>query len=188
MAIFGGAGISPRSAVYRSAETFARALAAQGWAIRCGGYGGVMAAVARGAKAGGGGAHGVLLPGLEGVPSPDLLSHETATDLYDRLRRLIEPADCYAAFAGSTGTLNEIAMLLAFYRSGQKLQRPLLLIGKQPAALPALLLESDWFPADAIGAVQQFPNAAAALRFCVRWRADRESSPESAIPTRSRAR
>ena len=188
IAIFGGAGVSPGAAAYRAAENFSRTLSAQGWAIRCGGYGGIMAAVARGAKRGGGGAHGVLLAGLEGAPSPDLISHENAVDLYDRLRRLIEPADCFAAFTGSTGTLNEIAMLLAFHRSGQKLNQPLLLIGKQPAALPALLIENGWFPAQASGPVHPVANVAAALRFCARWSAGLDSSRESARPPRRRAR
>ena len=109
-------------------------------------------------------------------------------DLYDRLRLLIEPADCYAAFTGSAGTLNEIAMLLAFYRSGQKLNRPLLLIGKQPAALPALLIGNGWFPPAAAGCLHAFQGPAAALRFCQRWRAARDLSRKKTRPPRALAR
>ncbi len=163
--IFGGSDVRPGQPAWREAFEFSRIMAATA-RIYCGGYGGVMDAVARGAKAGGGGAHGILCTGLEwgNRPSPALASNETARDLYDRLRRLIEPARVYVAFDGSCGTLNEIAMLLGFYRSGQKLGRPLILVGKRNHALAAALKGAGYLPASARPAVKIALNAASAVR------------------------
>ena len=148
IAVFGGSAVKPRDPAWQQAFEFSRIMTLSGARIHCGGYGGVMDAAARGARAGGGGAHGVLCDGLEkgNRPSPALASHETARDLYDRLRRLIEPARLFAAFDGSCGTLGEIAMLLGFYRSGQKLDRPLILVGARNRALAAGLKRTGYLP------------------------------------------
>ena len=70
------------------------------------------------------------------------------------MRRLIEPARVYVAFDGSCGTLNEIAMLLGFYRSGQKLGRPLILGGKRNHGLAVALKRAGYLPASARPAVK----------------------------------
>ena len=70
----------------------------------------------------------------------------------------------YVAFDGSCGTLNEIAMLLGFYRSGQKLSRPLILVGHRNHALAAALKGAGYLPVSARPAVKTALTAASAVR------------------------
>jgi hypothetical protein len=163
--VFGGSHVRPGSAVWRDAYDFSRRIAPLA-RLYCGGYDGVMDAVAQGARAGGGGAHGVRCTALEpgSTPSPSLASHEMARDLYDRLRRLIEPAQVYVAFAGSCGTLNEVALLLAFYRSGVKNDRPLILVGLRNKTLAAALKCAGYLPETALRSVQMTAGADGAYR------------------------
>jgi len=59
--VFGGSRCSTDSAEYRDAVKLGRLLAGQGFTVVCGGYGGVMEAVSRGARAAGGEVLGITL-------------------------------------------------------------------------------------------------------------------------------
>ena len=55
-------------------------------------------------------------------------------------------------------------MLLSYYRSGQKLGRPLILVGKRNLALAAALKRTGYLPASARPAVKSALTVASAVR------------------------
>ncbi len=95
-----------------AAERLGRLLALAGAVVLCGGHGGVMAAVARGASSERGTVVGIL-PGAgrhEGNPH---LTVALATGLGElRNALLVRAADVVVAVAGEFGTLSEIALAL----------------------------------------------------------------------------
>ncbi len=92
------------------AEAVGRGLAEAGALLVCGGLGGVMAAVCRGARLAGGTTVG-LLPGLDrGEANPDVLI-PIATGLGEgRNLLIVRAADAVIAIGGEYGTLSEIAL------------------------------------------------------------------------------
>ena len=87
-------------------------IAERGGVLVCGGYGGVMAAAARGAKGVGGLTVGVL-SGVERGESNPYIDIEIITGLRDA-RNAINALSCdvMIAIAGGVGTLSEIALAL----------------------------------------------------------------------------
>ena len=103
-----------RLAAFRVGEL----LAARGAVVLCGGGTGVMAAVAAGARAGGGLAVGVL-PGASRADAAPDLSAALATNLGQaRNAILVQSADAVIVVGGSWGTLSELALALAMRRGG----------------------------------------------------------------------
>lgn len=111
--VIGSARIDAGDRRYADAERLGRALAAEGWTVVTGGYGGLMGATSGGAAAAGG--HTV------GLPMSDwkhLTPHESnaelrwSVDYAERLRHLLA-ADVVVALPGGIGTLSEAAMVWA---------------------------------------------------------------------------
>jgi uncharacterized protein (TIGR00730 family) len=128
VALFGSSSPSPE--VQHLAQQVGHAIARQGWVLRNGGYGGTMAAAARGARAAGGTVIGVTC-GAFGRPAPNpFLSEAVETaDLLERLRKLIDGADAFGAFPGGTGTLTEVLLTWEMMVKGLLAPRTLCLIG-----------------------------------------------------------
>lgn len=128
IAVFGSSEPRPGSAPYDEAVDTGRALALAGFDVVTGGYGGVMEGASRGAVSAGGRAIGI---GCElfsdRAPNSYLTSFESAPDLFERTRALIERADGYAVLDGRAGTLAELAFLWALRRAGCLGQRPVVL-------------------------------------------------------------
>jgi len=99
-----------------AAETVGRLLAARGATVVCGGLGGVMAAAARGAKAGGGTSIG-LLPDWDADEAAEEITVALPTGLGEMRNALIVRA-CRAVIAvgGGYGTLTEVALALRLMR------------------------------------------------------------------------
>lgn len=96
------------------AEALGRALVDQGWRVVCGGLGGVMAAVAKGARssknATGSDVIGVL-PGLQADDANQWVDIVIPTGLQHARNVLVVAAgDVVVAVGGGAGTLSEIAM------------------------------------------------------------------------------
>jgi uncharacterized protein (TIGR00730 family) len=128
--VIGSARISSDDPRYLDAERLGRALAAEGWVVVTGGYGGLMGATSSGAAAVGG--HTV------GLPMTDwkhLAPHESnaelrwAEDYAARLRHLMA-ADVVVALPGGIGTLSEAAMVWAAAQTEADAAR-LVLVGDQ---------------------------------------------------------
>ena len=128
--VIGSARIDAGDRRYADAERLGRALAAEGWTVVTGGYGGLMGATSGGAAAAGG--HTV------GLPMSDwkhLTPHESnaelrwSVDYAERLRHLLA-ADVVVALPGGIGTLSEAAMVtlasVIEKETGQADERPLI--------------------------------------------------------------
>jgi uncharacterized protein (TIGR00725 family) len=93
-----------------TAETTGRLLAAEGAIVLCGGLGGVMEAVAKGAKTNGGITVGIL-PGGDPSAANPYIDIPLATGLGEMRNFLIvRSAHALIAIGGGTGTLSEVAL------------------------------------------------------------------------------
>ena len=92
------------------AEALGRGLAQRGHVVVCGGVGGVMAAVARGAADAGGVVVG-LLPGTDRADADPHVTVAIPTGLGElRNALLVRSSDVVVSVGGSWGTLSEVAL------------------------------------------------------------------------------
>ena len=97
---------------YEDARALGRALAENGFAVCSGGYGGVMAAVSRGAKEAGGKTYGVTAEFFAAATVNAWIDVEVRMKTWqERLFELIRLADGFVACKGGTGTLVELAVV-----------------------------------------------------------------------------
>ncbi|MGH7687310.1 MAG: hypothetical protein ACREN2_10905 [Candidatus Dormibacteria bacterium] len=100
----------------RDAEEVGALLAARGAVVVCGGRGGVMAAVARGVRAGGGSSIG-LLPGDDANDACEDITVALPTGLGEMRNALIaHTSRAMIAIGGGYGTLSEIGFALRLGR------------------------------------------------------------------------
>jgi uncharacterized protein (TIGR00725 family) len=130
-----GPGNGPE-ALLTAAEAVGRALARAGAVVVCGGLGGVMAAVSRGARQEGGITVGIL-PGPDRRDANEWLEVAVPTGMGEARNAIVVGcADAVIALGGGYGTLSEIALAL-------KLRRPVICLeswdisGVDAAADPA---------------------------------------------------
>jgi len=130
-AVFGGAWIEEAEPEYAGAVELGRRAAGAGVHLVCGGYGGIMEAVSRGAAGAGGAAVGVSISAWDGRVTPNRwLTHVVAArDLLARFPLLLD-ADVWVAFPGGVGTLAEVALGWNLMQMSVE-PRPLLLVGER---------------------------------------------------------
>jgi len=135
VAVFGSSQAQRDSPHYRLAAELGAALARRGAEVRCGGYGGVMAAVSSGAKAAGGNVVGCTLGwfGETRVPGGHLDEIEEAPDLHARIECLLRGARGAVVLPGGVGTMNELFWVWT-----------LLLFDRDPAPQSLVLLGEPW--------------------------------------------
>jgi uncharacterized protein (TIGR00725 family) len=111
--VFGASWAQPESALYAEGVALGAALAASGFDVITGGYGGLMEATSKGCAEGGGGATGVLVPSLfpqrasEG--NPYLTARVDAPSLLTRIdAMLVRAPRLLVALPGTLGTLTEL--------------------------------------------------------------------------------
>jgi uncharacterized protein (TIGR00725 family) len=103
--------------VVAAAESVGRELGARGAVVVCGGLGGAMEAVCRGAKGAGGTTVG-LLPGLDRGEANPYVDVAVPTGLGEARNALVvRAADALVAIGGGYGTLSEIGLAL---RAGKR--------------------------------------------------------------------
>ena len=111
IAVVGGSSCTPEEAA--AAAAVGRLLAEAGAVILCGGLGGVMEAVARGAQEAGGGITVGLLPGSDPAEANAAIEVPLATGMGEMRNALIvRAAQAVIAIGGGVGTLSEIALAL----------------------------------------------------------------------------
>ncbi|GAA1302580.1 hypothetical protein Psi02_48180 [Planotetraspora silvatica] len=111
VAVIGSARIEEPDPAWQEAHTLGTALAARGWTVMTGGYGGLMGATARGAHEAGATVIGLPMRGWAALtPSPWCTELRWAGDYSDRLRHLLT-ADAVVALPGGIGTLAEAAVV-----------------------------------------------------------------------------
>lgn len=109
--IFGSSLPVEGSGAYEDARRLGRLLAEQGFTVCNGGYGGLMAASARGAREAGGHTIGVTCTIWPGKANPWIVEEIRVATFMDRLTNLIERGDAYVVLPGGTGTLAELALV-----------------------------------------------------------------------------
>ena len=108
IAVIGGGSCTAEEAAL--AEETGRLLAGEGAVVVCGGLGGVMEAVAKGAQANGGTTVGIL-PGADPAAANAYIDVPLATGLGEMRNFLIvRSAHALIAIGGGVGTLSEIAL------------------------------------------------------------------------------
>jgi uncharacterized protein (TIGR00725 family) len=117
VAVIGAGGAAQDSATWALAEEVGRRLAEAGVTVVCGGGGGVMAAVSRGAASAGGEVIGVL-PGSEVDGGNPDLTHVVATGIgHARNLAVVGSGEVVIAIGGEWGTLSEIGHARAIGRT-----------------------------------------------------------------------
>ena len=109
--IFGSSLPGEGSSAYDDARRLGRLIAEKGYAVCNGGYGGLMAASARGAREAGGHTVGVTCTVWSGKANPWIVDEIRAGSFIDRLMGLIGRGDAYVVLPGGTGTLAELALV-----------------------------------------------------------------------------
>src|ERR1700680_324432 len=127
--VFGSSRPEDGHADYVEALELGRALAAAGFAVCTGGYGGGMEAVSRGASESGGrvlgGASSFFRP-----PANRWVEEETRVATWqERLFELVRLGDGYVACKGGTGTLVELAVVWEMLNKKAMKQRPFVVLG-----------------------------------------------------------
>lgn len=115
---------------YERGRLLGKQLAASGYTVCNGGYGGIMEATARGAKEGTGQTIGVTTKDFGGPVNRWIDQEIKMAKWSERLFRLIELGDAYVIFDGGTGTLVEL--FVVWEMSNKKFfTKPIVIFGKQ---------------------------------------------------------
>jgi uncharacterized protein (TIGR00725 family) len=127
--VFGSSRPREGEADYAEALALGRALAARGFAVCSGGYGGVMEAVSRGAKEAGGKTYGVTADffGREANPWIDVEVRKKSWG--ERLFELMELGDGFVVCKGGTGTLVELALVWEMRNKSVMKAKPVAVLG-----------------------------------------------------------
>jgi uncharacterized protein (TIGR00730 family) len=130
VAVFGSADPREGEPGYELARRVGALLAASGFDVVTGGYGGVMEGASRGAAESGGRAIGVTSATFAGrEPNRFLTERRDMPDLVSRTGALIDAACGYIVLHGSSGTLAELTLVWALHRAGSLGSRPVVLLG-----------------------------------------------------------
>lgn len=151
--VFGSSRPRVGDADYEEAQALGRALAARGFAVCSGGYGGVMEAVSRGAKEAGGKTYGVTAE-FFGRKANEWVDVEVKKKTWEeRLFELIKVGDGFVACKGGTGTLVELAVVWEMLNKSVMEAKPLAVLG------------AFWQPIlDRVREVEQGPRSATGSR------------------------
>ena len=143
VAVFGSSRAAPQSPATILARELGEALARRGVEVRCGGYAGVMAGVAEGARSAGGRVVGCTIEWFADsrVPNEHLTEVVPAGDLASRIARLLDGTSAAIALPGGIGTLNELFWVWTLLLHGKGESRRLIALGSEYLDLMQLLTQ-----------------------------------------------
>jgi uncharacterized protein (TIGR00730 family) len=128
--VFGSSRPQEGQADYEEARLLGRVLAEQGFAVCSGGYGGVMAAVSRGAKDAGGKTFGVTASFFKKAKLNPWIDVEVRKKTWQaRLFELIRRGHGFVACKGGTGTLVEVAVVWEMLNKAVMPAKPFVALG-----------------------------------------------------------
>lgn len=132
VSVFGTSRTTQGQPLYQQALALGKALAESDFTVACGGYGGVMEAVSRGASQASGKVIGVTCSAFGPKGPNKWVSTEIRTaKLTERLGKLVELASAYVVLQGGTGTLLELAEVWELSNKGfAEAQKPIIMIGQ----------------------------------------------------------
>src|ERR1700730_15857971 len=127
--VFGSSRPADGHADYVEALELGHALAASGFAVCTGGYGGVMEAVSRGASEAGGRVLAVTSSFFRPRANRWVQEETRVATWPERLFELVRLGDGYVACKGGTGTLVELAVVWEMLNKKAMEQRPFVVLG-----------------------------------------------------------
>jgi uncharacterized protein (TIGR00730 family) len=137
--------VKPGSEDYVQAFELGRALATRGYAVVTGGYDGVMEAVSRGAKEGGGRVIGVtvdvIAQNFARQPNAFLDQEVKTAALLERIDKLVELGSGYIVLPGGSGTLVELGAVWNLAFLGALRGKPIVVVGRGWERVLRLMLE-----------------------------------------------
>jgi uncharacterized protein (TIGR00730 family) len=174
VAVFGSSRLRAGDPEYEVARELGREIARRGATVVCGGYGGVMDAVCRGAAEAGGESIGVVLAG-GGDPNGWVSRAIVEADLSGRLKSLRDLADAWIFLPRGLGTMLELVWIAESVVKGLAAPRPFVLVG-------------DYWSSvfDRASEEASTKEGARALRRCLREAPDPASAAELALPGTTR--
>ena len=127
--MFGSSRPEDGHADYMEALELGRALAAAGFAVCTGGYGGVMEAVSRGARQSGAHVLAVTSSFFRSPANRWVEEEKRVATWQERLFELIRIGDGFVACKGGTGTLVELAVVWEMLNKKAMERRPFVVLG-----------------------------------------------------------
>ena len=127
--VFGSSRPEEGHAEYTEAVELGRALAAEGFAVCTGGYGGVMEGVSRGAREAGGRVLAVTSNFFRRRANRWVDEETPVATWQERLFELVRLGDGYVACKGGTGTLVELAVVWEMLNKKAMEHRPFVILG-----------------------------------------------------------
>jgi uncharacterized protein (TIGR00730 family) len=127
--VFGSGRLGRGDRQYAEALALGAELAARGFRVCTGGYGGAMEAVSRGAKQAGGRTLGVTAEFFPGSANEWVDQQVRVKTWRERLFRLVEHGDAYVTCPGGTGTLVELAVVWEMLNKGAMARKPFAVLG-----------------------------------------------------------
>lgn len=127
--VFGSSRPHEGDAGYAEARALGAALAAQGWIVCSGGYGGVMEGVSRGAKEAQGRTLAVTAKSFRARANRWVDEEISMRTWQERLFELIRRGHGFVACAGGTGTLVELAVVWEMLNKGVMRKKPFVVLG-----------------------------------------------------------
>ncbi|MGH9710909.1 MAG: LOG family protein [Candidatus Acidiferrales bacterium] len=128
--VFGSSRPREGDAHYAMAQSLGTALAAQGFAVCSGGYGGVMEAVSRGAKEVGGRTLAVTAEFFRARANRWVDEEVRVTTWQERLFELVRIGSGYVVCPGGTGTLVELAVVWEMINKRVMRDKPFVALGE----------------------------------------------------------
>lgn len=143
--VFGSSHVERRGQLYETAFQLGRTIAELGLTLCNGGYGGTMAAAARGAVEAGGHTIGVTCTRFgRGDPNPHIRQEIPTFDLLQRLNTLVRLGRAYVVLPGGTGTLLEFALVWEMINKHLlRGERPLIVLGDRWQPVIGCILEAQ---------------------------------------------
>ena len=127
--VFGSSRPRESDADYEHARELGRVLAARGFRVCSGGYGGVMEAVSRGAKEAGGNTLGITAEFFKATANRWIDEEIRVATWEERLFELIRRGDGFVACKGGTGTLVELAVVWEMLNKSVMTAKPFVVLG-----------------------------------------------------------
>jgi uncharacterized protein (TIGR00730 family) len=168
--VFGSSRPEEGHADYAEAVDLGRALAAAGFAVCTGGYGGVMEGVSRGAREAGGRVLAVTSTSFRSRTNRWVDEETRVATWQERLFELVRLGDGYVACKGGTGTLVELAVVWEMLNKKAMEHRPFVVLGDFWQPILERVREVERGHASGWGEsndplVHQAPNPAGAAQF-----------------------
>ena len=183
--VFGSSRPEDGHADYAEAVELGRALAAAGFAVCTGGYGGVMEGVSRGASESGGRVLAVTSSFFRSRANRWVQEETRMATWQERLFELVRLGDGYVACKGGTGTLVELAVVWEMLNKRVIEDRPFVVLGDFWEPIVSRVREVERRPASQWAEasdplVHQASDPVAAARFLAARLADTRVSGEEA--------